>query len=300
VPFLVRVAWRNLWRHSRRSLITAGAMGLGVALCMFMISYSDGLYVKMFDILVSQKLGHAQLHHPDYPTKKQLHDTIQDGEALLTEIDALPGVKAATGRLQSFGLLASDETSTGGQLLGVVAAREEALARLSDNVEAGTFALGDNKTLVGKGLADTLKLEVGDELVAIVQAADGSMGNELFEVAGIFKTGSAALDRTGAFVALADLQRLTALEGQIHEVLVIGDDPEKSPELAGALRALPDAKNLLVRTWSEADPTAAQMMSLQDAGAFIMLFFVFSLASFGVLNTMLMSVFERTRELGVL
>lgn len=298
--FLVRVAWRNLWRHGRRSAITAGAMAMGVALCMFMLTYSDGIFAQMFDVLVSQKLGHVQVHHPDYPKKRILHDAIPDGEALLVQLEGLPHVRAATGRLNSFGLLASKETSVGGQLLGVVPAREDAVSGLAEDVFAGEYRLGENRALVGKGLAEKLKIGVGDELVVIVQAADGSMGNELLTVSGLYKTGSTSLDRSGAVVDLADLQRLVAMEGRLHEVLLLADDALLSDAIAADAKALPAAAPLLVRTWAESDPETAQMMAMQDTGAFIMLFFVFALASFGVLNTMLMSVFERTRELGVL
>lgn len=300
MAFLFQVAWRNLWRQGRRSLITASAMAIGVALCMFMTAFADGMYVKMFDVLVSQKLGHAQVHHPDYPRTKILHDTIPDGDALLAEIDALPETEAATARLFSYGLLASSETSTGGQLLGVQAEREQKVRDIDSDIVEGSFDISEGRAVVGKGLAKTLEIGVGDELIVIVQAADGSMGNELYEVSGVFSTGAAALDRAGAFVSLEALQQVAALPDAIHEILVLTQDPEGSEALANAIKGLPDADDVLVRPWFEADPTTYDMMQLQDAGMFMMLFFVFALASFGVLNTMLMAVFERTRELGVL
>jgi ABC-type lipoprotein release transport system permease subunit len=300
VRFLVRVAWRNLWRHARRSLITAGAMAMGVALCMFMLAYSDGIYRQMFDVLVSRKLGHVQVHHPDYPKKKAVHQILPEGLAFLPRIDALPLTEVAAPRLYVYGLLASEKTSQGGQLMGIDAAREASVSGLEAYLVAGTYEVGANRALIGEGLGRTLAIGVGDELIAIVQAADGSMGNELFTVSGVVKTGSAALDQLGAVVSLDDLGRIATLEGQIHEIVILSKDPEAAQELADGVEALPGVSDKLVRAWFEADPTTAQMMKLQDTGAFVMLFFVFALASFGVLNTMLMAVFERTRELGVL
>src|SRR5688500_9845919 len=120
-------------------------MAMGVALCMFMIAYADGIYLKMFDVLVSQKLGHVQVHHPDYPKKKAVHLTVPDGLALLPSIEALPFTEAAAPRLYVFGLLASAKTSAGGQLLGVDPQREDRASGLAGRVTAGTFALGDNQ-----------------------------------------------------------------------------------------------------------------------------------------------------------
>ncbi|MEM6929512.1 MAG: ABC transporter permease, partial [Myxococcota bacterium] len=86
MQLLISVAWRNLWRHSRRSLITAGAMAVGVALCMASVALQDGMYADLFEVMVEQQLGHVQVHHPDYPAKRVLHDTLADAEALVAEL----------------------------------------------------------------------------------------------------------------------------------------------------------------------------------------------------------------------
>ncbi|MGI5861439.1 MAG: ABC transporter permease [Myxococcales bacterium] len=158
----------------------------------------------------------------------------------------------------------------------------------------------DKMILLGAGLARTLEAKVGDEIVVVTQAADGSMGNALFRVGGILKTGSVAADRSRALVHLRDLQELLVLDGRVHEVAVLAKALDgAAPLAAGAKRAL-DGRGLLVRTWAQVNPEVAKMLELQSVSAWIILFFVFSVASLGVLNTMLMSVLERTKELGVL
>ena len=122
--FLARVAWRNLWRHARRSLITAFAMAVGVALCMGFFAFDDGVYDAMFDMMVERNLGHVQVHHPDYPTTRAMFATIPDGDALVERIEALPGTEAATGRLFGFALIGGDDVSSGGMLTGVDPRRE--------------------------------------------------------------------------------------------------------------------------------------------------------------------------------
>ncbi len=300
--FLFNVAWRNLWRHRRRSLLTASAMGVGVAMCMAMLALTDGMYLKMFDVMVTDAIGHIQVHNADYPRSQQLHDTIEGGEALLTEtLDGNPALHASTGRLFAFGLLGSDNTSAGTRFMGVDPVREAAVSGIPRHIKAGRWLEGTTpgEVVIGTGLADTLEAKVGDELVLITQAADGSLGNELLTVVGLARTGNTAMDRGGAWMPLTELQSVLALEGQLHEVVTIVKDPDEIAVVADGLRAsTPDG--LLVRPWFEANPQAAEMLGSQDVGKGIMLFIVFTVASLGVLNTMLMSVFERTRELGVL
>jgi len=298
--FFLAVSWRNLWRHRRRTLITAAAMGLGIAMCMASIVLQDGMYAQMFDVMVTDSLGHVQLHHPDYPGKKRAHDTLK--AEVVAPLKSLDGVVEVAPRLFSFALAGGAEKSAGAQLVGVSPADEAGLTGIHEKMELGAW-LADEPSLqavVGVELADDLGLGVGDELVLVGQDAFGGMANDLFKVVGIARTGQTALDRTGVWLHLTDLQVFTAMEGQIHEVLVVGDDVDGAADLKAQVDGVAETKDALVRSWDEANPQAAQMMGMQDAAAFIMLGIVLSVAALGVLNTMLMSVFERVREFGVL
>jgi ABC-type lipoprotein release transport system permease subunit len=300
--FLFSVAWRNLWRHGRRTLITAAAMGVGVALCMSTIALQDGMFLQMFDVMVTDSLGHVQLHHPEYPGKRRLHDTLPDGAALIAQAEAAPGVKGTAPRMMAFALAGGKEKSLGAQILGVSPAREADLTGIDDKVVDGAWLPADKglKAVVGVDLADELDLSVGDELVLVGQDTYGGMASDLFAVVGIARSGRTAMDRSGVWVHLGDLQPFLALDDQFHELIVIGDDAEQSETLKGAIAALPAASGAQVRTWREADPSTASMIDMQDASAYILLGVVLSVSALGVLNTMLMSVFERIREFGVL
>lgn len=300
--FLFSVAWRNLWRHGRRTLITAAAMGVGVALCMASIAFQDGMYAQMFDVMVTDSLGHVQLHHPDYPGRKRLHDALDDSDALRTAIAGVDSARLSTPRLFAFALAGGEATSAGAQLVGVLPDDENEVTGIARKLVDGAW-LGreaGQQIVLGVDLAEELKLSVGDELVLVGQDAYGGMANDLYTVRGIARTGQTALDRGGAWMHLTDLQTFLAMEGRIHELLVIGDDIEAAEDLRAGITALPGVKDALVRTWNEANPATAQMMGMQDVGAFILLSIVLSVAALGVLNTMLMSVFERVREFGVL
>lgn len=299
--FLIRVAWRNLWRQGRRSLITSSAMATAVAMCMATVCLSDGMYAQMGDVLVTQSLGHVQIHHPDFPSRQQPHLSITGSDDLLERIDQLEGVTGATGRLFGSALIGGEEKTTGIRMIGVEPPRETSIVPLQDKMVEGRW-LSDEPAMeivLGAKLAEELEVSLGEAVVVITQATDGSLANELYEVVGIVRTGRGAIDRGGGYLHLADMQALLAMHDEIHEVLVIGEDPDLAGELKGPVEALAD-EGLMVRTWSEADPITAQTMGMQDVAIFIFVGVIFAVASLGVLNTMLMAVFERTRELGLL
>ena len=302
MTFLVSVAWRNLWRHRRRSLITAGGMAVGVALCMGMIAFMDGMFADMFRVLVEQQLGHVQIHHPDYPGKRQVYDTLDDATATVAALDALPSTVAVAPRVFGAALLGGEERSTGVLFQGILPERERALSSLSDRIIAGTW-LADEAAggiVLGEGLAKTLHTQVGDSVVAVTQATDGSMGNEIYTVVGIMQTGNTQMDRTGALLHLEDVQYLLQLHDQVHEITVLGASASNADVSLLADKATDLLPNALVQTWWEASPPTADMMTMKDASSLLVLGAAFIIAAFGVFNTMMMSVLERTRELGVL
>jgi len=298
---LATLAWRNLWRHKRRSLITAFAMAIAVALCMAMTAFSDGMGNKMFEVMVEQQLGHVQVHHPDYPTGRKMYDTVPEAAATLQALHALPQVAHSAARLMGFALIGGDNKTVGGQLVGVQPSEEVSVTGADQRIVEGRFLSDENtgEIVLGVGLAEEIEATIGSTVVVVTQAADGSLGNALYTVVGFFQTGNAALDKAGSMMRLVDLQELLALPDQVHKITVLGVDTDDLEGLKQAvIHAAPPTAQ--VQTWQEASPQAEQMMAMMDVSSALMLGIVFAVASFGVLNTMAMSVFERTRELGVL
>jgi len=297
-----RIGWRNLWRHKRRTLITASAMAFGLGFCLGTVALIDGVYVDLFDLIVGDNLGHAQLHHPEYPKKRGMWETIEDADGVIAELEALPEVERATPRLFGYGLLGFADDSRGTQIIGVDPAREAAMTKLDTKLADGRY-LADgaaHEALLGVKLADKLDVTVGDEVVMVTQAADGSTGNDLYTVVGIVETGQVAIDRAGMYLHLADAQELLVLPGQVHEITMVAPDAEGIDAMMAAVTTPAEGRGLLARHWREINPQMAQMMDLSDASSGIMMFFIFGVAALGILNTMLMSVFERTKELGVI
>jgi len=295
----------------------------------------DGMFSMMADVMIRQSAGHVQVAHPDWPSRQLLYDTVP--ESTVQAVQKIPNVEGAAARLFTYGLAVSepkqpeaptaattpDDTDTetsnsvGARYVGVDPTSDRAIRDFGQNIVAGEWLTqpGQGEVVVGAGMARELEVDLGGEIMFLGQAADGSTANELLTVIGIFSTGLNQMDRSGAYMHLSDLQELLVLDGQVHQVLVVGADFEEAGSLAAAARealgvsesggdiAASDgggSAGIAVWSWQESDPTTAQMMGMRDVGLYIMLFIVFSVAGLSVLNTMLMTVFERTRELGVL
>lgn len=296
----LQIAWRNLRRQGRRTLITSIAMAVAVGLCMASICLTDGMYLNIFEVLVEQQIGHIQVTHPDYPGKMSMYDTIDDADSVLADIEATDGVQAAAPRLAGFGLLGGLERSKGARIVGIDPEREARVTPVAERMKQGTYLKpGEHGTIVlGIKLAEDLGVGLGDEVVAVTQASDGSLGNTLYTVSGLYKSGDSQMDRAGGYVHLADLQDLLVMPEKVHLITVLAEDADDLHPVADAIEA--GDPGWLVRTWQEVSPPTEQMMSMQKASSKIILVIVFLVASFGVINTMLVSVFERTTELGVM
>jgi ABC-type lipoprotein release transport system permease subunit len=251
--------------------------------------------------MVTENVGHVQIHQRDYPGQRAPDNAISGSTALLRKLKADPTVAQAVPRVHGAALLGARTTSTGALIIGVDPAAEAALTRLDQKIVRGRAlkSAAQGEIIVGHELAKKLKVEIGDELVAVTQAVDGSLGNELYRVVGLYRSDNVAQDCGGAFVHIRDAQTLLGLDDQVHEIALVAADPAAADALASATRALVADQDLLVRTWYQVTPQLKQILQLYNSSILILVVIIFGVAGIGVLNTMLMSVFERTKELGL-
>lgn len=295
---VLRLAWRNLGRNPTRTGITMAAVSFSTAILILTFGLSQGMREEMARNATQLVTGEVQLHAPTYLSDRSLYKTLKDAEAV-RQSGKGQGFQMA-GRTYGNGLINLENKSAGALFWGVDPAGENAVFRLPGHLEAGTFLPEEPKNclVLGKKLARTLKAQVGSPLVVVVQAADGSLGNELFTVSGILRSVSESADRSAAIVHLRDFRRLFALDEGLHELAVSTKGRLPAAELAATLaRWAPSAE---VKAWGELLPQLAFMMNAMAVAWTLIKTVFFLAAGVGVMNTMLMATYERRYEFGVL
>jgi len=308
---LLRLAWRNLWRNPRRTLIAMAAIGFGYAMLLFVACLMAGLRQQMVESGTDLVLSDAEVHAPSYYPDRPIHQTLggRDGtdvSALVAAIAADPRVEAASPRVYGYGLVSATHQSAGAQLLGVVPDQEQKITVLQSRMVKGSYLTGRiaKGVVMGDKLATTIGVEVGSEIVVLTPATDGSTGNDLYTVVGMFHTGLDAMDRDLVLMPLASLQDLLRLSpGRIHEVgIKLHDSDITAATKTAAALAVQLSKSfpVRVRAWPELAPELADYVQFNRRVTFILFLIFFLLAVMGIVNTMLMAIVSRTRELGML
>jgi putative ABC transport system permease protein len=307
---LLQLAWRNLWRNPRRTFIAMAAIALGYAMLLFVACLMAGLRWQMIENGTRLVLSEIQVHAPGYYPSRSIQKTLGGGKgtdvaALLAAITADPRVYAAAPRVYGYGLAsASHGSSAGVALMGVAPDQEPKVTVLNTLVLKGVYLskLTPHRVVVGDKLAGVIGVNVGSEIVLLTQAADGSMGNDLYTVGGIFHTGLDVMDRNLVLMPLSALQELLQLApGRIHEVGIKLDNITEATTVAAALEArLSKTLPVQVSAWPELAPDLANYVQFNHGVTLVLFGIFFLLAVIGIMNTMLMAVFERTRELGML
>ena len=307
-PWL-RIGWRNLGRNRKRTVLTALGLAVGFFAVVFMVGWSQGIMVEMVESATSLVNGQIEIHDAEYRPDRSLYDTIggRDGtdvDALLRAIDADVSVVAAAPRVYAGGLISSGQATVAGMFMGIDPVRELTLSRFLDPLAEGRLPeAGRNELVIGVEMARQLSVGLDDEIVVVAPAADGSMANDLYTLVGIFRTGLVELDATFAVMPIDTLQTLVVLpENWIHEVAVATTDPWIAETTAARLGDVLSAGDRAVEVvpWTTLNPAMVDYVALGDALYFIIIIIVFSIAIFGVANTMVMATYERRREFAVM
>lgn len=299
----LRLAVRNLARNLRRTVITVLAVAFGLSLIHFTINLQSGQYDEMIKSGVSALAGHVVVQGEGYQKEQDSDIFVADSSTIASKITTSIGGTVVAPRLMLGGLLVSPTGSVGVALSGVDFEAETRVQELHQKITKGTWLDGDNRgIIIGQELARALGVDLGDKIVYMGQHAGASeVQSRLFRVKGIFRTGAAELDGFGAFADLAATQEVFGVKDATNRITVHLDDPRRSKEVKEQIVALlSDREGLDVRTWWEALPEMYGLIQIDRVSSDVMLIILGIIVAMGVINTLLMSVLERTREFGVL
>ena len=297
---ILKIALRNTLRQKRRTILTALAMLGGFVLASVSVGWSDGTYSFIIDMFTRNQLGHIQIHGEGYLDKPSIYNTIDHVQQVGQKITDIKGVESWTPRLFTAGLASVEEKSTAAQIIGINPQKEERATNFQKKIIQGkSFAdTAGHSAILGKGLAEVLNASVGDTVVIVSQAADGSIANDLYEIIGFYESGDQMSDRMSLYLHLQDAQELFVLPNQVHEIAVIVDDLDSVKKLTEEINHRLGS-NYKATPWQEFAKSFYQAMKADQQGMWIMIFIIVLIVAIGVLNTVLMSVLERTREYGV-
>jgi ABC-type lipoprotein release transport system permease subunit len=300
---VVRLAWRTLWRHAWRTVLTGSGIALGLGLLLTMLGLGDGTHLQMIDAAVGMGSGHVLLQAPGYQARRGVELAIPAAVARRASdwARARDDVVAVPTRVFASALLSSADGAVGVTLMGVDPAIEAAVSRFAARVREGRFVAPADRgaAVIGSGVARVLHAGVGSRIVVMAQGArERDVRSALLRVVGVVHTGLDEVDRGLLLVPLGAAQELLALDGGVHQVaLVLRDQARTEADAAAARRAFPELEAL---TWAQADPDLETAIRLDDGGHYLFNAIFFVIIGFMVLNTLLMSVLERRRELALL
>ena len=299
---IVAMAWRNLWRQPRRTVLSSLTIAFTSAFLIFMPSMQNGSYDAMIENTLRLYDGYAEIQRPGYHDDPEIRTSITDSQAVVTELEALPGLQAVTTRAISYALLASEQRSFGAQIVGVEPASEPAVSTVASNIHEGRFLQGEAsaEVVLGETLARNLRLSVGDRVTLLGMGRDGSLAADSLTVVGVFATGINAMDRLVAEIPLGRFQETFSMPDQVHTIVLSGASlPRFQPSLP-AIRAIAEKHQLTMQDWKQLKPGLWQGILLDISTASLIYVAMIIVVTFSLLNSLLMSVLERTREFGML
>ena len=303
-----RLAWRNVWRNPRRTALSVAATVFAVVLVVFMVGMADGSHEKMIEDAVRLSSGHVAISGKGYRHSMTLEQFVPwDGRVEAT-VESANGIRAWAPRISSFALISLDERSHGGMVIGVDPARERNVTKFMKNVNEGRFVAntpepGVREVVLGRKLAERLGASIGDEVLLYGVAYSLETAYELFTVVGTMSLPDPRLERNLAIVHIDVASEFYTYDGRITEVAILADSADQSGPLRAELQALlagPLGDELELQDYTEMMPGLVQLILIDDAGMYIMLAILIVVVGFGILNTILMAILERTRELGVI
>jgi len=301
-PMLITIAWRNLWRNHRRSLIMLAAIAMGLWGMIWMTALMRGMVDQMIDNAISTLSGHIQIHAEGYlddPSIEHTLPAVAQNPQLHTLLNSQQ-VTAWSQRIRVPAVIRSERDVYGITLVGIDPQREQGLSFIADSVAEGQYleSVDDRHVLLGRKLAEQLETKLGRRIVIMSQDPDNNIAERGFRIGGIYDTDLQATETSYVFAGIETVRKMLQMGNGVSEISLLGHDYRHLDGLAAEVRtAAGDAET---KTWLQLDPYMASMLDVMDGFIFVWFGVIFLSLSFGLINTLLMAVFERTREIGLI
>ena len=298
---LFKLAWRNLWRNHRRTIIMLSAISIGVWAMIFMTALTQGMVNEMIKDGIRVLPGYVQVHHPDYLDDPNINNLIPTPDTELSARLAASGMDRWATRIKVPAVISSEYESRGVTLLGIDPARERHINFIEDTEIKGHFleSVDDNGIVIGRKLAEKLDTEVGKRIVIMSQNPENEIADRGFRVIGVFDAKTETLEETYAFAAKKTVQNFLQVGDYVTEAVAMGDDYRNVEPVFSAVSAAVNDK-LVVSRWYELNTYLGTTMKVMDGFVLIWVIVVFLVLSFGLVNTLVMAVFKRIREIGLM
>ena len=297
---LIKIANRNIWRNPKRSLIIMTAVSLGLWAGIFMMAFYNGLIEQRITTAITTELSHLQLHHPEFRKEYEIKYPLNNGKAILGSIHQRNEVKAASGRIVIKGMVASASGSSGITINGVVPSSERSLTKLDAKIIEGSYFNPDkiNQIVLSERLSKKLKLNLNKKVILTFQDIEGNLTSAAFRIVGLFETVNSPYDDANVFVDIKDIEELAGLPNEFNKIAVL---LHSNDDLIASESSLNEGfANVEIKNWKELSPELGLTISVGDQMVYILAGIILLALAFGIVNTMMMAVIERTRERGML
>ena len=301
LPKLFQIAWRNVWRNKRRTLLTVGGIIFAVWLLVFMRSFQVGVFSQMADMTARAMPGHAQIQDPRYEDEPLMEHTI-DASLAKAQLLETRQFEFVSSRLQGSAILSVNELSSAGMLMGVEPKIEAKWSGLVKNVVSGRYISSTGEMFIGQSMARNLGASLGDDLIVLGTAKNGGIAAHAGQIVGIFRTGSQEIDRSLVQMHISDFREAWSMDAnEAHSVVAIAPTLSESEEAVKRLRNEGlDSKEQRLMGWQDLLPEVVSMTEMKDVSTTFIFFFLALIVVFAVVNAFMMLIYERTNEMGVL
>jgi ABC-type lipoprotein release transport system permease subunit len=296
-----RLAWRNLWRNHRRTLIMLAAVIVGAWAMIFMTALMRGMVDDMVKDGIKTLPGHVQVHHPAYQADPSVANSIAEPSGELLVALGQPEVVAWASRIKVPAVVSSERNTRGVVLVGIDPERERDLSFVAGDMADGRFLESpeDEGLVVGRKLLERLETDAGKRVVVMSQDRENEIADRGFRVVGVYDSRLQAQEEGFVFAGRATVQRLLHMDDQVSEIAVLGTDYRNVDGLRDRVAAAA-GPNVAVEAWPVLEPYLGSMLPMMDGFVFVWIVVVFLALAFGLVNTLVMAVFERVREIGLM